>query len=190
MLLADRGFLGLALTSGCVSGAMFAYISGSSFVLQDVYGMSAQRFALVFGANAVGIVAAGQLSARLVDRFGPRALLRAGVYVCAGGAVLLLVAVLAGAGLPLVLPALFAVVASVGLVGPNATSLALAEHGRIAGSASAVLGVLQFVVGGVVAPLVGVAGTGTPVPMAALILALALAAVALLQTLPRATEAA
>jgi DHA1 family bicyclomycin/chloramphenicol resistance-like MFS transporter len=185
VLLADRGFLGLALVSGCVSGAMFAYISGSSFVLQDVYGMSAQRFALVFGGNAVGIVAAGQLSARLVDRFGPAALLRTGAYVSAGGAALLLVAVLTGAGLPLVLPALFAVVASVGLVSPNATSLALAEHGAIAGSASAVLGVLQFVVGGAVAPLVGIAGTGTPVPMAVVIAALALAAVALLHTLAR-----
>jgi DHA1 family bicyclomycin/chloramphenicol resistance-like MFS transporter len=185
VLLADRGFLGLALASGCVSGAMFAYISGSSFVLQDVYGMSAQLFALVFGGNAVGIVAAGQLSARLVDRFGPAALLRTGAYVSAGGAALLLVAVLTGAGLPLVLPALFAVVASVGLVSPNATSLALAEHGAIAGSASAVLGVLQFVVGGAVAPLVGIAGTGTPVPMAVVIVALALAAVALLHTLAR-----
>jgi DHA1 family bicyclomycin/chloramphenicol resistance-like MFS transporter len=185
VLLADRGFLGLALVSGCVSGAMFAYISGSSFVLQDVYGMSAQRFALVFGGNAVGIVVAGQVSARLVDRFGPAALLRTGAYVCAGGAALLLVAVLTGAGLALVLPALFAVVASVGLVSPNATSLALAEHGRIAGSASAVLGVLQFVVGGAMAPLVGIAGTGTPVPMAVVIAALALAAVALLHTLAR-----
>lgn len=185
VLLADRGFLGLALASGCVSGAMFAYISGSSFVLQDVYGMSAQLFALVFGGNAVGIVAAGQLSARLVDRFGPAALLRTGAYVSAGGAALLLVAVLTGAGLPLVLPALFAVVASVGLVSPNATSLALAEHGAIAGSASAVLGVLQFVVGGAVAPLVGIAGTGTPVPMAVVIVALALAAIALLHTLAR-----
>lgn len=185
MLLADRGFLGLALASGCVSGAMFAYISGSSFVLQDVYGMSAQLFALVFGANAVGIVAAGQLSARLVDRFGPTALLRTGAYVCAGGATLLLVAVLTGVGLPLVLPALFAVVASVGLVSPNATTLALAEHARIAGSASAVLGVLQFVVGGAVAPLVGIAGTGTPVPMAVAIAALALAALTLLHTLAR-----
>jgi DHA1 family bicyclomycin/chloramphenicol resistance-like MFS transporter len=185
VLLADRGFLGLALASGCVSGAMFAYISGSSFVLQDVYGMSAQRFALVFGGNAVGIVVAGQVSARLVDRFGPAALLRTGAYVCAGGAALLLVAVLTGAGLALVLPALFAVVASVGLVSPNATSLALAEHGRIAGSASAVLGVLQFVVGGAMAPLVGIAGTGTPVPMAVVIAALALAAVALLHTLAR-----
>ncbi|WP_239156909.1 multidrug effflux MFS transporter [Actinocatenispora thailandica] len=185
VLLADRGFLGLALAAGCVSGAMFAYISGSSFVLQDVYGMSAQLFALVFGANAVGIVAAGQLSARLVGRLGPAALLRTGAYLCAGGGLLLVVAVSSGAGLPLVLPALFAVVASVGLVSPNATSLALAEHGHIAGSASAVLGVLQFVVGGAVAPLVGLAGTGTPVPMAVVIVALALAAVALLHTLAR-----
>jgi len=185
VLVTDRRFLGLAVASGCVSGAMFAYISGSSFVLQDVYGLSAQLFGLVFGVNAVGIVACGQLSARLVDRFGPGPLLRVGGYQCLAGAVLLLVAVLTGAGLALVLPALFLVVSSVGLVSPNATTLALAEYGRTAGSAAAVLGVLQFVVGGAVAPLVGIAGTGTGVPMAAVIAALAAATVVLLATVAR-----
>jgi DHA1 family bicyclomycin/chloramphenicol resistance-like MFS transporter len=71
-----------------------------------------------------------------------------------------------------VLPALFLVVASVGLVMPNATALALADHARVAGSGSALLGLAQFIVGGAVAPLVGVAGPGTALPMAVIIASL------------------
>src|SRR3989442_482960 len=71
MLLADRVFLGCALTSGCAIAAMFAYIAGSPFVLEDIYGVSPQLFSLVFATNALGIIAAGQLSARLVGRIPP-----------------------------------------------------------------------------------------------------------------------
>ncbi len=74
------------------------------------------------------------------------------------GAVALLAAVAAGAALALVLAALFLTVACVGFVMPNATALALADHAEVAGSASALLGVNQFLVGAVVAPLVGIAG--------------------------------
>lgn len=182
----DRAFLACALTGGLVFAAMFAYISGASFVLQGAYGMSAQRFGLVFGVNAVGIVAASQVSARLVGRFGPGRLLRVGLVTAGLGGVALPVVVLAGAGLTAVLPALFVVVASVGLVMPNATALALSEHGTIAGSASALLGVLQYVVGAAIAPLVGVAGTDTAVPMALVMAVLAVAGLVLgMLALPR-----
>ncbi|GAA4214240.1 multidrug effflux MFS transporter [Actinocatenispora rupis] len=189
-LVGDRGFVGYALTGGLVFAAMFAYISGSSFVLQDVYGLSAQTFGIVFGVNAVGIVAASQVSARLVDRVGPAALMRTGQVTALVGGLALLAAVLLGAGLPGVLPALFVVVASVGLVSPNAMALALARHGRIAGTASAVLGVLQYVVGAAIAPLVGVAGTRTAVPMAVVIAALVVGSVLLSAALLRNRPAA
>ena len=70
-LLAQRSFLGYALTAGLAFGALFAYISGSPFVLQDIYGLSPQGFSFAFGANGLGLVAASQVNARLVDRFGP-----------------------------------------------------------------------------------------------------------------------
>lgn len=173
-LLVDRGFVGHALASGMVFAAMFCYIAGSPFVLQQVYRLSPQQFGLVFGANALGLVALGQLNGLLVRRVPPHRLLLAGLLLAAAGAVGLLVAVHAGLGLTLVLAGMFAVVSSAGLVIPNATALALTGlPPSTAGSGSALLGVLQFSFGAAVAPLVGVAGTGSAWPMAVLMSALA-----------------
>jgi DHA1 family bicyclomycin/chloramphenicol resistance-like MFS transporter len=174
-LIADRGFVGHALACGLSFGAMFAYISGSPFVLQDIYGASPQLFSVMFATNALGIVAASQANRALLRRAGPRALLRGALAVQAAAAVALLVAVAAGAGVWPIVVLLFVVVASVGIVFPNATALALADHPRVAGSASGLLGVLQFIVGAAAAPLVGVGGTGTAVPMATVIAAMGVA---------------
>ncbi len=159
-LLGDRAFVGIALTSGFVFGAMFAYIAGSSFVLQGEYGLSQQQFALVFGSNAACLVTAAQVSARLVGRVGPERILALGVATSVLGAAGLVLAVTTGAGLPAVLPSLAVVVASVGLVAPNAAALALADHPEAAGSASALLGVSQYLLGGLLAPVVGLGGEG------------------------------
>jgi DHA1 family bicyclomycin/chloramphenicol resistance-like MFS transporter len=175
-LLADRAFVGYALSGGLAIGAMFAYIAGSPFVLQNVYGASPQTFSLMFGANALGIMAVGQLNARLVGRLAPVRLLATGLTLGATGGLSLLVAVATGAGgLPAVLASLFLVVASLGLVLPNASALAMAGEPRTAGSASALLGLLQFVVGALAAPLVGLGGETTAWPMAVVIATLGLA---------------
>lgn len=171
-LLADRAFVGYALSCGLAFAAMFAYISGSPFVLQNIYGVSPQLFSLIFGTNALGIMAAGQLNRRIVGRISPARLL--GVGLCAtafGGVALLLVIATGGIGLAGILPSLFIVVASVGFVSPNATTLALAGHPRTAGSASALLGVLQYAIGAVAAPLVGIGGSMNALPMAVVIAA-------------------
>ncbi len=157
-LLRERAFVGYTLSTGFVLGAMFAYIAGSSFVLQDVYGLSAQQFALVFGSNATGLIVASQISAHLVRRIAPRTLMRAGVVVSTTGGLAVLACVLGDVGLVGLLLSLFLVVSSVGLVAPNAAALALADHPRNAGSASALLGMGQYAVGGLVAPLVGLHG--------------------------------
>jgi DHA1 family bicyclomycin/chloramphenicol resistance-like MFS transporter len=177
-LLADREFVGYAASCGLAFAAMFAYIAGSPFVLQDVYGVSLQTFSLLFALNAAGLVAARLASSRLVDRFGPAPLLTTGLTATTVGGSGLLVAVLTGIGLAGVLPCLFIVVASIGLVLPNATALALADHPHAAGSASALVGLAQFIVGTLAAPLVGVAGGGTAIPMAVIIAVLGVAAVA------------
>ena len=106
------------------------------------------------------------------------------------GALALLTAVAAGAALAFVLVALFITVASIGFVMPNATALALADHAEVAGSASALLGVNQFLVGAIVAPLVGIAGVSTAVPMALVMLLLCLGAALALVTLTRPTGVA
>ncbi|MBV9141657.1 MAG: multidrug effflux MFS transporter [Pseudonocardiales bacterium] len=177
-LLADRRFIGYALASGLVFAALFSYIAGSPFVLQQIYGLSPQLYGVAFGVNALGIAALGQLNGLLVRRLPPRRLLAAGVVLAAFGGVGLITAVLAGLGLPTVLSALFAVVASTGLVLPNATALILSGRPEQAGTASALLGVLQYLFGAVAAPLVGAFGAGTAVPMATLICGLTLGGLA------------
>lgn len=184
-LLGDRVFLGYSLSAALAFAAMFAYISGSSFVLQDVFGMSPQLFSLVFAMNSLGIVATGQLNRWLLGRAVPRRLLAIGVSLTACGGILLLIAALTGVGLVGLLPGLFVVASSIGMVFPNATALALAGRPETAGSASALLGVLQFSSGGLAAPLVGSAGTSTAVPMAVVMASLSVAAVAVFAALTR-----
>jgi DHA1 family bicyclomycin/chloramphenicol resistance-like MFS transporter len=171
-LLGDRAFVGCVLASGLAFAAMFAYISGSPFVLQNVYGASPTTFSVLFGLNGLGIVLAGRLSGRLSARHEPAVLLRAGLTATAAGGAALLVSVLTGAGLAGVLPSLFVTVSSIGVIVPNAAALALEGHRSTAGSASGLLGLMQFALGALAAPLVGLAGEETAVPMAVVIVAL------------------
>jgi DHA1 family bicyclomycin/chloramphenicol resistance-like MFS transporter len=182
----DRVFVGYALTCGLSFAAMFCYIAGSPFVLEDIYGVSPQVFSAVFAANACGIVAASQINHRLLSRFTPIVLLRAALLAAAGAGVALLTLVLIGGlGVWAVLVPLFVVVSSVGIVMPNSTALALTDHPDTAGSASALLGMFQFVVGALVAPLVGVAGKHTAVPMALMIALLGVGALVAMGALTR-----
>ncbi|MFE2751782.1 multidrug effflux MFS transporter [Actinosynnema sp. NPDC059335] len=164
-LLADRKFVGYAVASALALGALFGYVAGASFVLQGVYGLSPQQFSLVFGANSVAIVLAGVLNTRLTGRIMPRPLLTIGLVGAATGGAGLLVGGLVGGGLATFLPPLFVLTMSVGLLMPNAGSLAMARHPEAAGSASAVLGVTTFLVGGLMAPLVGAGGSASVLPM-------------------------
>jgi DHA1 family bicyclomycin/chloramphenicol resistance-like MFS transporter len=173
----DRRFVGYALSGGLAFAAMFSYISGSPFVIEKVYGLSAQEFSLIFAVNGAGIVIFGVLSGRLVGRAGQQTLLGAGLVMQLAGGAILLAGVAAGGGLPVVLPALFLVVSGIGFITPNASALALTGWpSNLAGSASALLGVTQFVTGGAMAPIVGVGGEHTALPMAALIACQAFAA--------------
>ena len=164
-LVGDREFMGYALAMGLAFGAMAAYIAGSPFVLQDIYGASPQLFSVLFALNAGGIIAASQVSRALADRLGPRTLLNAGSTMSALGGLGVLTSVVFDVGLVMLLPSFFVVVASIGLVFPNATALALADHPRTAGSASALLGLSQFATGALAAPLAGVGGSHTALPM-------------------------
>src|SRR5438876_3031149 len=176
-LLASRSFVGYALSCGLAFAAMFAYISGSPFVLQDIYGLSPQLFSVMFGANALGLMTAGQINGRLVGRVPLTRLLAAGLTATAtGGVALLAVVITGGIGLVGILPSLFVVVSSLGFVLPNATALALSGHPRSAGSASALLGVLQFAIGATAAPLVGISGTRTALPMSVVMATLGVSA--------------
>lgn len=175
-LLGNKPFMGYALTQGLMMAAMFAYISGSSFVLQGLYDVTPRGYSLVFGLNGLGIIAASQIAGRLAGKIEARRLLASGLAVASGGAVILMAAVVLDLGLPVVIAGFFFVVSSVGITSATTTSLALQDQGGSAGSASALLGMLSFVFGGIAAPLVGLGGEGTALPLAIVILALVAAA--------------
>jgi DHA1 family bicyclomycin/chloramphenicol resistance-like MFS transporter len=182
-LLADRVFVGYMLASGLAFGAMFAYIAGSPFVLQDIHHLTPQQYSLVFGGNALGLVIAAQVSGRIVHRVGARLLLGVGVAGSAAGGLTVLGAVLAHAGLPALLAGMFIVVASVGLVMPNSMALALNDHGDMAGTAAALIGVAQYLTGAIVAPLAGLSGATAAVPMSVVMAVLSVGALLAFGTL-------
>lgn len=168
-LVRDRSFVGYLVVLGFSFGAMFAYIAGSSFVVEDIHHGSPQLFSAIFAFNGIGIVAASQVNRLLLARTSARRLLTAGVIASASGGFALLAVVVAGIGLAGIVPSLFVLVASLGLILPNATALALADHPEVAGSASGLIGVFQYAVGAAAAPLVGVGGTDSAYPMAIVI---------------------
>ncbi|GIP21650.1 multidrug effflux MFS transporter [Paenibacillus sp. J22TS3] len=164
-LLRDRVFMGYTIAQGLVSAAMFGYISGSPFVMQEVFGVSPQMYSVIFAVNGIGIIAASQLTGRLAGRISEEKLLVCGLSLAAAASVILLLDITYLQQLLSVLIPLFFVVASVGIVGTTSFPLAMKEQGDSAGSASALLGLLPFVLGAACAPLVGIGGSHTAIPM-------------------------
>ncbi|UYB42735.1 multidrug effflux MFS transporter [Streptomyces sp. Je 1-4] len=169
-LLADRVFSGYALVGAFAFAALFAYISASPFVVQEIYGASPQTFSLLFGINSVGLVAVGQINGKLlVGRVGLDKVLGTGLAVIALAAAALLLmsaGVFGHVGLVPTAAGLFVLMAAMGLVMPSTNTLALLRTPHAAGSASALLGTSTFLLGSVASPLVGMAGERTAVPMA------------------------
>jgi DHA1 family bicyclomycin/chloramphenicol resistance-like MFS transporter len=177
-LLGDRLFLGAAFSSGLAGAAMFAYIAGSTFVLQRIYGMSPQGFSYVFGINALGIMAMSQLGARLARSRPAVRLLAVGLAMNLLGSVGVLVSAVSGAGLVPLLISLWVMVSSVGMVFPSATTIALADYPHQAGRASSLLGLGQYIAGALAAPLVGLGGEQTAVPLGVVVVGASLLAAA------------
>jgi DHA1 family bicyclomycin/chloramphenicol resistance-like MFS transporter len=166
-MLADGRFMGFALASGLAFASMFAYISGSPYVFIELNGVPPERFGLLFGINATGLIAASQVNRWLLGRYsGVRILVATLAVTACAGLLLVIVAATGLGGFPGLLAVLFVCIASLGLVQPNATAAAMAPYGRQAGSASAMLGATQFVFGALAGALVGLLHNGTALPMA------------------------
>jgi len=169
-LLSDPVYLGHALTGGIAIAGMFAYIAGSPFVFIKLYGVPAEHFGWLFGTNAAGFILVAQVNARLLAKRGPAFLLARTVWIyLAAGLTLLAVSSLHTEQLwPLLIP-LFICIASLGCILPNASACAMNGQGARAGSASAMLGCLQFSVAAGAASLVGILYDGSAMPMAMVI---------------------
>ncbi|MEU7181715.1 MULTISPECIES: multidrug effflux MFS transporter [Streptomyces] len=169
-LLADRAFSGYLLVGAFAFAALFAYISASPFVVQEIYGASPQVFSLLFGINSVGLVAVGQLNGKvLVGRVSLDKVLGIGlvlITVAATGLLLMSSGVFGTIGLVPMAAGLFVLMSAMGLVMPSTNTQALLRTPHAAGSASALLGTSTFLLGSVASPLVGIAGERTAVPMA------------------------
>ncbi|MDF0733715.1 multidrug effflux MFS transporter [Pseudomonas entomophila] len=165
-LLGDRAFIGHALTGGIAIAGMFAYIAGSPFVFIKLYGVPPEHYGWLFGTNAAGFILVAQFNARLLAKHGPAVLLARAVWVYLAAALVLLgVASLRPAQLwPLLVP-LFVCISSLGCILPNASACAMNGQGTRAGSASALMGCLQFSVAAGAAALVSLLHDGSAVPM-------------------------
>ena len=185
-LLRDRAYIGYVVSGGLIFSGLLAYIAGSPFVFIDLFDVPPERYGLFFGTNAIGIIAASQFNRWLANRYDASRIVSVVLPVAMiAGAVLLFDAYSGFGGFAGILVPLFCFIACHGFVMPNTTALAMAPHGSVAGSASALLGTLQFVLGATAGTLVGVLGNGTAVPLAAVIAGCGAAAFATYQTLPR-----
>jgi DHA1 family bicyclomycin/chloramphenicol resistance-like MFS transporter len=185
VLLGDRAYVGYIFGAGLGFATTFVYVAASPFVLKDLHGLSSVQFSLVFGTNSMALIGMGQVSRHLVHRFGSRRLFLAGLAMSSFGGAVVMTVVALDLGLVPLLFGFICAVAAIGLIGPNASALALAKHGDRAGSASALQGVAQFVLGAVAAPFAGIAGRDSAMPMAVLMVSLPAVANLVARTLTR-----
>jgi len=185
-LLADRNFIGLVLIGAFGMSGFFIYLANSSFVIINHYGLSPTLYSFFFASNAAAFIGAAQFNHWLTGRFGLHAVIRVAV---AGFALAMLtlfsVMILGVDRLSVMAIFLFIGYCFLGLIVPNATVLSLERHGRIAGTASALLGTLQMTVATVVTAIAAIFANGTPLPMVGGIAACALLAFGMAQLILR-----
>lgn len=164
------------LTFALAFGALFSYISASPFVLQNVAGLSTLQYSVAFGANGLGMMLSGMLAIRLVNRLPVVRVLAGGVVLLVLAASGLLVTVLLGSATVPLLVCMFVLVFAMGQILGNASAVAMSAVASRAGTGSALLGALQFLLAALVAPVVGMGGEANALPMALSVMVFALLA--------------
>ncbi|WP_052359713.1 multidrug effflux MFS transporter [Actinoplanes friuliensis] len=172
LVLANRRYVGYLLVSGSAMGALFAYVATSAFVLQSMNGLSPMMYSADFAANAAGMTVAALVAARLAGRVATRKVILTGqVAALAAGVAMLAGAIWFGTPLLLAVVCFLVLMTAQGLIGPNGGALASAEVPEHPGTGSAILGFVQWVAAGTIAPIAGLGGEHTAVPMALLMIA-------------------
>ena len=169
-LIKDKRFLGQTLIQLFAFGGFFAYISGSSFVYQNIFNLSAQEFSYFFGINSCGIILASAISGRVSNIITSRQLLTFSLWQLTISSLLFLIAMIFEWPLMPVTTILFFAVCTVSLFGSASFSMAMTNYGKMAGSASAILGFASMFSAGIVSPLVGIGGDHTGIPMGIIML--------------------
>lgn len=176
-LLGNRVFMGYVLAQGFILGGVFAYVAGTPFVYQKIYGVSPQVFSMLFALNGIVLIIVSQVVRKLAGRISEHRILHFGLCLSFIATITVLVVVLThGPLFALVIP-LVGYVASLGTISPVSFTLAMESQGHIAGSASALLGVIPFLLGCISSPLVGIAGEYSAVPLSIILLAASLLAI-------------
>lgn len=166
-LFRDRVYLGAALVGGMTFTGLFAYLSTSSFLFQQVYDFTPQEYGILFAVNSIGVVIGVQVSSRLIRGPVPPQYIIAGTtLVHLAMAIAIVVLDSSGAGFWGTAIPLWIYIAACGFTFPAVQVLALANHGAEAGTAASLLGALNFGLAGALSPLAGIMGVGTAVPMA------------------------
>lgn len=167
-LLRNRRYLRYAIALGCIAGVNFSYIAGAPFLFIELHGVSPQQFGFFFGANAFGLIGASQVNRRLLRRFSAQRILDAAFTVNALAALLLTATGITGiGGFPTQVVLIFVCISTTGLLYPNVTALAMAPFDKAAGSASALLGTIQYTLGATAGAVVGMLHNGTALPITA-----------------------
>jgi len=164
-ILSHRPFLGYALSSGFGSAGLFAYITGSPAIIMGHFGVSAQHYGWIFSTNAIGLIGLSQFNRVLLRKYHPNTLLMWSYRLLTIFGFLLALIGILDLGLIPLLVILFFFLALIGIINPNASAGALAEHGKTAGSASALLGTIQFMAAAVSSAAVSHWHTGNALPM-------------------------
>ena len=166
-LFSDRVFVGVVIIGGMTFSGLFSYLSASSFLFQEVYGLNAQEFGLLFAVNSIGIVIGVQTSSRLAKYVAPQWILLGAVTGMLLSSVTIVALDIANVGLLGILIPLFFFIMSCGFAFPCQQVLALAGHGGEAATAASVLGAVNFGLAGLISPIVGLFGIQNAVPMGA-----------------------
>jgi DHA1 family bicyclomycin/chloramphenicol resistance-like MFS transporter len=175
-LLRDRRFLAPVIGAGLLWSTMFVYIGGAPFVYMELFDVSPSAFGIFFGANAAGMIGSAQINARLLRVQSPGRLLRFGAWLVTVSGVALLGAMVTGwGGLFAVAVPIFFMLSGLGFIGGNASSAALAPFPHAAGSASALMGTVQFAIGAVSGAVAAALFSGTGIAMSGVIALVAMA---------------
>lgn len=169
-LLTNKAFVTMLILQSLTYGILFSYISGSPFITQKIYDMNAQQFSYLFALNGIGLIGFSQLTAKLVNKMDELKILKLGQNIQLVGVILTVIVLLFHLPVWMLCTAFFLMITPVSMIGTTGFSVAMQVQNQGAGSVSAILGLMQFLIGGILSPLVGVMGENSIIPFIVIII--------------------